>query len=130
MDRTPVILCIDSDRTGLMIRKAVLETAHYKVLTAPDAPLALSIARSVTVDLLITEQALPSMTGVELARECKRARPQTRVLLLTCSPHYPRPLYVDEEFCKFDGPAALLSKIHGMVATPLTRVRAMAAAAA
>lgn len=130
MNRNPLILCVDGDRTSLMIRKAVLETAQYDVLTAVDVPTALSITRFVDIDLLMTEQTLPSRTGVELARECKRMRPQMRVMLLTDSPFYPAPFCVDEQFCALEGPVALLNAVDQMLARrPVRSVRVMAAAA-
>ncbi len=130
MDRNPVVLCIDSDRTGLMIRRAVLETAQYTILTAPDASFALAIMRSIPVDILITEQSLPSMTGVELAKQCKRLRPQTRVMLLTSSPYYPPSNDVDEQFCKLEGPVAMLEKVAELATRRKPMARAMAVAAA
>jgi DNA-binding NtrC family response regulator len=54
----PVILCIDDQKTALElnIRKRMLETAGYRVLTATRAHKALEIFRENHVDLVLTEQ--------------------------------------------------------------------------
>ncbi len=53
-----MILCIDDQAAGLEleIRKRVLETARYRVLTAKRAHEAMEIFRENHVDLILTEQ--------------------------------------------------------------------------
>jgi PAS domain S-box-containing protein len=57
------------------------------------------------VDLLVTDQTMPQMTGLELARRCREARPGLAVLLYTG-----RPDAVDAEALERHGVRALLRK--------------------
>lgn len=70
------------------VRKAtaeVLESAGYRVLIASTAAAALRACRESlqSIDLLLSEAALPGMNGAGLATACQSMSPQARVLLMS-----------------------------------------------
>ena len=79
----PVLLCIDDEPGGLEVRKMVLESAGYSVLTAGSGKAGLEIFTSQGVDLVILDYAMPEMSGYEVAVELKRTSPGTPILMLS-----------------------------------------------
>ncbi len=79
----PVILCIDDPRTALElnIRKRVLETAGYRVLTTTTAHEALEIFRDNHVDLVLTEQGLPTFTDGFTLATMKMQKPDVPIVI-------------------------------------------------
>ena len=77
-----MILCVDDEADALLVRKAVLKSAGYEVVTALTAGDALAILRSSDIDLVITDHLLPGVTGIEMARQIKSAKPYLPILLL------------------------------------------------
>jgi CheY-like chemotaxis protein len=78
-----VVLCVDDEPTGLMVRRAILSIAGYDVLTAADGDEALAILCTSHVDLVITDHFLPDRTGAQVAAEMKRLKPEVPIVLLT-----------------------------------------------
>lgn len=71
-----------------IVRKLVVELlrrAGYQVLAAADGQLALETARAHTgaIHLLISDVAMPAMTGLELARQIGELHPGIRILLIS-----------------------------------------------
>ncbi len=96
--RNPLtILAVDDDALVLMSTCAMLEELGHKVLEAVSAREALGLLQGDShVDLMITDQAMPGMTGVELARAANEQRPNLPIVVATGysdlppgSPHYP-----------------------------------------
>ncbi len=84
-----VILCVDDDPAGLMVRRLVLSIGGYDVLTATSGEEALRILRSSRVDLVITDLFLSGATGAEIVVSKKHTKPDVLVVLLTGSPVLP-----------------------------------------
>jgi CheY-like chemotaxis protein len=63
----------------------MLKQLGYKVITRTDPLVALQLFSSAPeqFDLIITDQAMPHMTGTELARELTLIRPDIPVILCT-----------------------------------------------
>ena len=59
------ILCVDDEPSVLEVLKKMLER-RYTVRTAPSGAEALPILRERKIDVLITDQKMPQMTGIEL----------------------------------------------------------------
>jgi CheY-like chemotaxis protein len=81
--RALAILCIDDNDSGLKIRKLLLESMGFRVLTAQDGPAGLEIVSRERVDLIILDYAMPGMDGEEVARRLRRNYPQIPILLLS-----------------------------------------------
>ncbi len=79
-----VILFVDDEPEVLAIlRRSFPADDGYVTLTAPTGALALEILASRRVDLLVTDQRMPQMTGIELVEAAHRLDPDLCAILLT-----------------------------------------------
>jgi PAS domain S-box-containing protein len=82
--RPLTILAVDDDAMVLMNTVAMLEDLGHTVFEAYSGKEALEILRSEdSIDLVVTDQAMPKMTGTELAKAIKGEWPDIPVLLAT-----------------------------------------------
>ena len=82
--RPATILVVDDDPLIAMSAVDMLEDLGHTVIEANSAQRALEILEAgQAVDLMMTDQAMPGMTGVELAEIVARKRPNMPVLLAT-----------------------------------------------
>ena len=79
------ILAVDDDDLVLMNTTAMLEDLGHEVLEAHSGAQALQILRmeAANIDLLVTDQAMPNMTGLQLAETTRDLRPELAVILAT-----------------------------------------------
>ncbi|HEY7229956.1 MAG TPA: PAS domain S-box protein [Pseudolabrys sp.] len=78
------IMAVDDDALVLMNTVAMLEDLGHTVVEAYSGKEALEILRQDDcIDLVVTDQAMPHMTGVELAKAMKDEWPDIPVLLAT-----------------------------------------------
>jgi PAS domain S-box-containing protein len=83
-ERSLVILAVDDDGLVLLNTAAMLEDLGHTVLEATSAKEALEILRrDGDIDLVITDQAMPVMTGSDLAAAIRAERPGFPVILAT-----------------------------------------------
>ncbi len=78
----PTILCVDDEPNVLDVLCRMFDRLAL-VVTAKSGPEALEILRSRPVDLLITDQKMPDMTGIELVREARKEGIGVTTILLT-----------------------------------------------
>ncbi len=76
------LLFVDDEERILRSLKALFR-ADYEVLTATDPQQALWRVGQRDVDVLVSDQRMPGMTGVELLRAARDAAPRTMRILLT-----------------------------------------------
>jgi PAS domain S-box-containing protein len=82
--RALVVLVVDDDGLILMNTAAMLEDLGHKALSAASGKQALEIVRrDEPIDLVITDQGMPHMTGAQLAEEIRARRPQLPIILAT-----------------------------------------------
>jgi len=82
--RSAIILVVDDDPLVAMSTVDMLEDLGHKVIEANSADQALKILEAGRpVDLLLTDHAMPGMTGIELAKIARKKRPAMPVLLAT-----------------------------------------------
>ncbi|GJD66864.1 hybrid sensor histidine kinase/response regulator [Methylobacterium frigidaeris] len=80
--KTMTVLVVDDDPLVLMNTAAMLEDLNHKVLEASSGEQALRILRrSETLDLVITDQMMPGMTGTQLLEALKADHPDLPVIL-------------------------------------------------
>ncbi len=80
--RSCKVLVVDDDLLVLEGTAAMIEDLGHTVTKATSAAEALRMLRTgATLDLLITDQMMPGMTGVELATEASLLRPDLPILL-------------------------------------------------
>ena len=79
------VLVVDDEATVADLMAQVLAGAGYEVETAGDGAEALDRVREEPgrFDVLITDQTMPRLTGLALAREVRRIRPDLGVILCT-----------------------------------------------
>ncbi|MGA9011794.1 MAG: PAS domain S-box protein [Acetobacteraceae bacterium] len=83
-DRPLTILAVDDDYLVLTNMVAMLEDLGHKVVEANSGRQALAILRQpVSIDLVITDQAMPRMTGLQLITEIKSEWPDLPIILAT-----------------------------------------------
>jgi CheY-like chemotaxis protein len=78
------ILAVDDDNLVLMNTTAMLEDMGHVVLEAHSGTQALQILkREGAIDLMVTDQAMPNMTGLQLAEIAHALHPELPVILAT-----------------------------------------------
>lgn len=78
----PPVLYVDDDQSNLIIFESALE-GIIPVLTAGSGPAALELMRKHEVAVLLTDQRMPGMSGVDLAEAVKNEFPHTVRMLIT-----------------------------------------------
>ncbi len=80
--RPSTVLFVDADESIRMMGARALSERGFTVLTVrqPEEAVALARRDSRTIDLLVTDLAMPGFNGRELADQLRRARPNLRIL--------------------------------------------------
>jgi CheY-like chemotaxis protein len=82
--RSLLVLAVDDDALVLMNTVGMLEDLGHTVFQAYSGKEALDILRREgSVDLVITDQAMPQMTGMQLAKAIREEWPEVPVMLAT-----------------------------------------------
>ena len=79
----PLVLCIDDDGVGLLVRKALLEHHGFSVLTAENGPIGLAIADREAVDAVVLDYEMPVMNGDLVACKLREKHVKVPILLLS-----------------------------------------------
>jgi CheY-like chemotaxis protein len=121
------ILCVDDDPETLKLRKRLLESAGYSVVTAESGADALRIlAEAQSVDLVMLDYVMPGMKGDELAEKLREQYPNLRLMAVSAVGQLPLRLLraVDSHLQKGQGPEILISTTAEVLARPagLTQV--------
>jgi DNA-binding NtrC family response regulator len=82
MRKNATILFVDDEKRILRSLKALFKP-HYNVHITTDGHEALEIVKNNTVHVIVSDQRMPVMSGVELLRQVKQVSPTTMRLLLT-----------------------------------------------
>lgn len=77
------ILCVDDNEQSLSIRKVMLETRGYRVMTCASGEEALKVFESGGIDLVLTDLIMPGVDGTELIARIKSISPQTPAILFS-----------------------------------------------
>ena len=76
------VLIVDDDDLVLESTAAVVEDLGYTVLKADSGPAALTLlATRPDIDIVVSDQAMPGMTGVQLAKATSALRPTLPIIL-------------------------------------------------
>jgi signal transduction histidine kinase len=77
------ILLVDDDRNGREIVLNYLESDHHAVTVAGSGNEALNLFEAGAFDLIVTDQAMPGLNGLQLARVARRIDAGIRIIILT-----------------------------------------------
>jgi two-component system cell cycle sensor histidine kinase/response regulator CckA len=77
------ILIVDDEPMVRRLIERILEVRGYTVLSAASPEQGLWLSREHHVDAVVTDVAMPSMTGPALVEELRRHRPQLRALFIS-----------------------------------------------
>jgi CheY-like chemotaxis protein len=87
------VMVVEDDADERAMVAEVLEELGFVVEQAPDAGVALALLdEGADIELLVSDQLMPGMSGVELARVVGERHPGVRTVLLTA--------FSDEELCR------------------------------
>ncbi len=108
----PLILCIDDADVALRVRKLVLASAGYDVLTAASGEEGLELFKRHPVELVIADHFLSEKTGTEIAQEMKQLKPGIPILIVSATAEKPSGLeFADGFLPKGEAPEILLNAI-------------------
>jgi CheY-like chemotaxis protein len=108
-----MILCIDDEATGLIVRKLLLQSQGYEVLTALSGSEGLELFKSNPVEAVVLDYAMPGMDGGQVAEELKRLKPSVKILLLSAYVDLPEEAlqWVDKRAVKGMSPTIVLAEL-------------------
>lgn len=111
------VLCVDDEKIGLRVRKIMLESHGFHVLTASDGREGIALFEQNAVDLVILDYFMPEMNGGDVAAELRKRRSDVPIIFL--SAYFalpPEALELANAFItKGDPPDVLLDKIDQLV---------------
>ncbi|WLA74209.1 PAS domain S-box protein [Bradyrhizobium diazoefficiens] len=81
--RPRTILVVEDDELIRSMTCEMLRTLGHEVLEAPDAPAALDMLASNSVDILLTDVGLPRVSGTVLARQARERSSNLRIIIAT-----------------------------------------------
>jgi len=83
MNSTQKILIMDDDFAVINALKRVLNKKHYEIMIATNSTEAMTIINGYDIDLLICDQNVPGITGLEVLKYSKEVLPNSIRILLT-----------------------------------------------
>jgi CheY-like chemotaxis protein len=115
--KPPLILCIDDADIALRVRKLLLDSEGYSVLTASSGEDGLELFKQNPVQLVISDHFLSGKSGVEIAREMKGLKPEVPILIMSAAAEKPDGLEFADGFLeKGESPTVLLDVITRLLA--------------
>lgn len=111
------VLCVDDEKIGLRVRKIMLESNGFRVLTATDGPQGLKVFTENQVDLVILDYYMPGANGGDVAAEMRRFRPKVPIIFLSAYFSLPPAALelADAFLTKGDPPDVLVDKINELI---------------
>ena len=82
-DGRPVVLLVDDEASILSALRRTLRREGYEILTAESGPEALEALAREPVDLVVSDQKMPGMSGTRLLAEVAARRPRVARVVLT-----------------------------------------------
>jgi CheY-like chemotaxis protein len=107
------ILCVDDEATGLSVRKMILESQGYRVVTAENGPDGLAIFSAQPIDLVVLDYKMPGMNGDVVAERMKQLKPSIPILMLSAYVDLPSETLalVDRYLTKGEDPLMMLKAV-------------------
>ena len=77
------ILLVDDEPNSLFVTSQILKDQSYQVITAENGRSALEKLKGERINLVVTDERMPDISGMEVLRETKRYNAQIPVIILT-----------------------------------------------
>ena len=123
--RNGIVLCVDDEVEALNLRKAMLESHGYRVLTATNAEEVLKLFDCEGVDVVLTDHLLKGQTGTALAAEMKRRKPNVPIAIYSGVAQVPDDMYKADVFItKLVTPEELLAYLEATITMKMAKSRA------
>ncbi len=81
--RAAKVLVVDDDKIVLRAVTEILQREGYHVVAIDDAVEGLAAARDPSVDVAVLDIRMPHLSGMDLLRAIKQARPEVEVIMMT-----------------------------------------------
>jgi DNA-binding NtrC family response regulator len=78
-----IILIVDDDKMILKSISRILRNEDYQILTAQSGQEGLAILKDYEVNLVVSDQQMPGMNGLEFLKHAKKEYPQILAIMLT-----------------------------------------------
>jgi CheY-like chemotaxis protein len=106
------ILCVDDEQIPRELRKLILAKQGYRVIIASSGLEALELLSAGGIDMVLSDQMMPGMTGTELAKTVRTTWPKLPFLLVSGMNEIPAGAeFADRFVSKIAGPDALFAHI-------------------
>lgn len=107
------ILYVDEDERALSIRKVMLETRGYRVMTCSDPGRAVDLMRAGGIDLILADLIMPKLSGARVIDQLKAISPGTPAIVFASAGICSDDTFADVLLSKANCSAAqLLDHIH------------------
>ena len=115
--RSRTVLCVDDERIGLRVRKIMLESRGYTVLTANSGDEGLRLFDENHVDVVVLDYYMPGLNGGDVASEMRRRRPGVPIVFLSAYFSLPPEALelADAFITKGDPPDILIEKLERLI---------------
>ena len=115
--RSRTVLCVDDERIGLRVRKIMLESRGYRVLTANSGDEGLRLFDENQVDVVVLDYYMPGLNGGDVASEMRRRRPGVPIVFLSAYFSLPPEALelADAFITKGDPPDILIEKLERLI---------------
>ncbi len=112
-----VLLCIDDELNGLLIRQMFLQSQGYEVLIASHVQDGLKLFESTDIDAVVLDYYMPEMDGGKLAEELKKRKPDVPIVMLSAFVTLPQGAieHTDAYVIKGEAPKRLLGTIDALL---------------
>ena len=110
------VLCIDDEAFGLSVRKLLLESSGFRVVTAAGGEEGLAVFKSQPIDAVVVDYQMPGMDGGVVSAHIKQLKPRIPVIILTGYPSVAEDVSMADAFMqKADEPTFLVSRLESLV---------------
>lgn len=117
--RKAIVLCVDDELIPLSLRKLALEKAGFDVIAASSGEEGLRIAETSTIDLVLSDYAMPAMSGTEFAKRMKEKHPHMPFIIISGVNDMPSDMGAADQFLsKLSGPTAVFEAISAALNRP------------
>jgi two-component system response regulator CpxR len=106
------LLCVDDEEIPRTLRKFILQKKGYRVLTATSGSEALEMLDREEINLVLSDQMMPGMTGTELTKRIRETYPAMPIVLVSgVNEIPPDAIYADRFISKVGGPELLFETV-------------------